>query len=76
MRTQARFFRDKEFSDPHLHNHFQRCTEAAWRDALLHNQDQVIVGGTVRRLVGKSIGFGVVEVRIEDDKRMDGSKAN
>jgi hypothetical protein len=63
MRRTNEFFRDKEFSSDDKHT--QRCTIPAWRDALLHNQDQVIIHGLVRKLVGKDIGFGVVEVHVE-----------
>jgi len=53
--------------DPDFHDnedHVQRCTVPAWRDALLHNQDQVVIKGCVRKLVGKDIGFSVVEVTL------------
>lgn len=58
-----RFWRDPGFyfDDTHV----QRCTEAAWRDALLHNQDKFVQKGITRQLIGTPIGFGVVEVRIK-----------
>jgi hypothetical protein len=63
MKKLERFWLDREFqTNP---NHTQRCTEAAWRDALLHNQDRVKIQGTERRLVGIPMGFGVVEVKIK-----------
>jgi hypothetical protein len=62
MRNKNEFYRDKEFSSDD--KHVQRCTIPAWRDALLHNQDQVIISGNVRKLIGKDIGFGVVEVSV------------
>jgi hypothetical protein len=63
VKSKNQFFRDTAFSSDD--QHIQRCTIPVWRDALLHNQDQVVIGGNVRKLVGKDIGFGVVEVSVE-----------
>lgn len=43
-------------------DYVQRMTTRCWKLILLNNDDQVTVAGRVRRLVGKNIGFGVVEV--------------
>ena len=40
----------------------QRMTTKQWREILLDDDDSVIFKGLVRKLIGKSIGHGVVEV--------------
>jgi hypothetical protein len=40
----------------------QRMTTRCWKLILLNNDDQITFEGRVRRLIGKNIGFGVVEV--------------
>lgn len=43
----------------------QRMTTRCWKLILLNNDDQITFEGRVRRLIGKNIGFGVVEVSKE-----------
>ena len=43
----------------------QRMTTRCWKLILLNNDDNITFNGRVRRLVGKNIGFGVVEVSKE-----------
>ncbi len=43
----------------------QRMTTRCWKLILLNNDDQITFEGRVRKLVGKNIGFGVVEVSKE-----------
>lgn len=43
----------------------QRMTVKEWRKILLDERDSVIFRGTVRRLVAKPLGAGVVEVSKE-----------
>ena len=45
-----------------------RLPIAAWKQALLNYDDKVIRNGRVRRLIGKSIGAGVIEVKLEPIK--------
>ena len=40
----------------------QRKTVAEWRKILLEERDTITWRGHVRKLVGRNIGFGVVEV--------------
>jgi hypothetical protein len=42
--------------------YIQRVSTRDWHRVLLNNDDDVIFEGRVRKLVGKSIGFGIVEV--------------
>ena len=44
---------------------YQRMTVAEWRAMLLENGDTMIRRGRLRKLVGKNIGAGVIEVRLE-----------
>jgi len=41
----------------------QRITIKQWKEILLNENDKIIVHGRSRRIVGKNIGAGVVEVR-------------
>jgi hypothetical protein len=43
-------------------DYVQRMTTKQWKKLLLDNRDKVVFNGVVRRLVGKSLGAGVVEV--------------
>ena len=43
----------------------QRMRTREWREILLAERDHIIVFGLCRRLVGKPLGAGVVEVRLE-----------
>ena len=45
-----------------LETFVQRMTEAAWKKVLLDYGDIITWQGHVRKLHGKKIGFGVVEV--------------
>ncbi len=45
-----------------IEDHVQRMPVAQWRKILLDERDTITWRGHVRRLVGKSIGFGLVEV--------------
>lgn len=40
----------------------QRVPVKMWRQILLENRDTIIFNGTVRQLVAKNLGYGVVEV--------------
>ena len=40
----------------------QRMTTKKWRELLLNDDDMVIFQGKVTRLIGKSLGSGVMEV--------------
>ena len=42
-----------------------RLPTAAWRQVLLEYNDTLVKGGFIRKLKGKSIGAGVIEIRIE-----------
>ena len=43
----------------------QRMSSSAWKKVLLAGEDTVIYAGRVRHLVGKSLGFGAVSVKME-----------
>ncbi len=43
----------------------QRMTVAEWRAVLLAEKDVITRKGRLRKLVGKRIGPGVIEVRLE-----------
>ena len=46
--------------------HFkQRITASEWKQLLLHNDDEVIFEGHIRKLVAKKLGYGVVEISKE-----------
>jgi len=45
-----------------IEDYKQRMRVSDWRRVLLEDRDTVIFRGIVRRLVGESIGCGVVEV--------------
>ena len=42
-----------------------RLPTAAWRQVLLEYDDTIVKRGSIRKLKGKSIGAGVIEIRIE-----------
>jgi len=44
----------------------QRITAKHWRELLLNNDDHLIYNGHVTKLIGKNLGFGVVEVSKEE----------
>lgn len=46
----------------HREDHMQRMTDAEWKAILLAYGDTITRAGHVRKLHGKKIGFGVVEV--------------
>ncbi len=52
-----------DFDDPAYC--YQRMTTTEWRQILLEEKDTIIVRGRVRQLVAKSLGAGVVEIRME-----------
>jgi len=41
-----------------------RISVAAWREMLLRDLDTIAKAGRIRQLVGKSLGAGVIEVRL------------
>jgi hypothetical protein len=43
----------------------QRMTTKEWRQILLDERDTIIVKGQCRKLVAKSLGYGVVNIRKE-----------
>lgn len=49
-------------AEPHA---YQRVTTAEWREMLLADQDRPIIRGHLRRIVGKVLGAGVVELRLQ-----------
>lgn len=71
IRAKAQFFRDREFEDPNWNEavkHVQRCRDVEWRTALLNNQDSFRVGNEKRKLIGTSLGWGVVEIKLSETK--------
>ena len=44
----------------------QRMTTKEWKQLLLNEQDQIIFRGNLRKLVAKSLGYGVVSVSKEN----------
>lgn len=54
----------KKLDNSHWHreDYVQRMTEAEWKTILLGYHDTITWQGHVRKLNGKKIGFGVVEV--------------
>ena len=49
----------------HRENFFQRVENKVWKQALLNEDDRIIVRGKVRQLVAKNLGYGVVEVSLK-----------
>ena len=49
----------------HFENYVQRIASTQWRELLLQKDDYVICKGHIRKLVGKSLGVGVVEISKE-----------
>ena len=47
-------------------DYVQRVTRKQWREVLLNRDDDVVINGRPRKLVGKDIGYGVVEVSFDD----------
>lgn len=54
----------KTILEPHSNSedYVQRMEAKHWKAILIFRQDSVIFEGRTRKLVAKSIGFGVVEV--------------
>jgi hypothetical protein len=46
----------------------QRVDAKVWRQLLLNSDDQVIVNGRLRKLIGKNLGYRVVEISKESLK--------
>lgn len=65
MKHRLRIDAEFHYNDKHT----QRVTRAQWRDALLSNQDRIIIRGYVRTLQAFDIGCGVMELRL---KSIDG----
>lgn len=40
----------------------QRIESKDWKALLMNDDDRIIFKGTVRKLIGKNLGYGVVEV--------------
>lgn len=40
----------------------QRLTSKQWRSALLNHEDKIMTKGTLRQLVAKNLGCGVIEI--------------
>jgi hypothetical protein len=57
-----------------MENHRQRMRTADWGDILLKDGDHVIINGRLRQLVGKNLGFGVVEVTLKPLKNLLGDE--
>lgn len=45
-----------------MESYKERITASQWREILLDERDTMIFKGTVRQLVAKNLGYGVVEV--------------
>ena len=45
-----------------MESYKERITVSQWREILLDERDTMIFKGTVRQLVAKNLGYGVVEV--------------
>ena len=43
-------------------NHTQRMPYKQWRGILLEEADRIIIRGTIRYLIARKLGYGVVEV--------------
>ena len=54
---------DKRFW--YVEDHTQRVTTKIWRDALLDERDYIIKNGSLRKLIAKNLGYGVVEVSLK-----------
>ncbi len=54
----------KELNDNHwiLEDYKQRVTTKEWKEMLLNDRDHMIFCGHLRRIVGKKLGAGVVEI--------------
>ena len=49
-----------------LHEDYkERITTKAWREMLLNDNDTIIYKGNIRRIVGKNLGVGVIEISKE-----------
>ena len=48
-----------------MEKYVERMSAKQWRGVLLNGQDTLIVGGNLRQLVAKNLGYGVVEVSKE-----------
>ena len=46
----------------------QRVEAKVWKQLLLNGDDQIIMNGNIRKLNGKNLGFGVIEISKEDLK--------
>jgi len=45
-----------------IENYRQRITIKQWRKLLLNDDDQIIFHGHLRKLIGKNLGVGVIEI--------------
>ena len=43
----------------------QRVTTKEWKQLLLNDDDQIIFHGRLRKLIGKNLGVGVIEISKE-----------
>ena len=43
----------------------QRVKAKVWKQFLLNSDDQMIMNGRIRKLNGKNLGFGVIEISKE-----------
>ena len=46
----------------------QRIKASVWRELLLNSDDMLIHHGRLRNLIGKNLGFGVIEISKESLK--------
>ena len=49
----------------YVEGHSQRVTTGTWKLALLDHRDTIIKKGTLRKLLAKNLGYGVVEVTLK-----------
>ena len=47
----------------------QRISSADWKKELLNNGDKIIYAGSVRTLVAKNLGHGVLEISMMPQKK-------
>jgi hypothetical protein len=59
MNTKEQLLDDQHWQ---FEDYRQRITAKDWKALLLNDDDQIIFHGRMRPLVGKSLGFGVVEI--------------
>ena len=48
-----------------IEGYSERITTKEWKEILLNEEDKVVFHATVRRLVAKRLGYGVVEISKE-----------